>query len=207
MGCDIHSVAQIKKDGHWVTVESGIGGDDRNYNTFAVLANVRNGSGFAGVKTGEGWKPISEPRGMPEDFVWDEDSTRHEFGEDRYKWMGDHSHSWLLLSEISTAYKDLQGKAYERSGLLERSEWEAIQKGEIDYPREWCGDCSGPNVVKITEAEAKTGMPSTHVWYSWKLPALYCLSSLYKIRDELLDIKWKNCVKDEDVRFVFGFDS
>ena len=42
MGTDIHSIAQVKRDGRWTTVAIGIDGDQRNYNTFAMLANVRN---------------------------------------------------------------------------------------------------------------------------------------------------------------------
>ena len=40
---------------------------DRNYNLFAILANVRNGTAFAGCKTGEGFNPISNPKGVPSD--------------------------------------------------------------------------------------------------------------------------------------------
>jgi hypothetical protein len=55
MGTDIHSIAQIKRDGQWVTVAVAIAGDQRYYNTFAMLANVRNGRGFAGCWTTYGW--------------------------------------------------------------------------------------------------------------------------------------------------------
>ena len=64
MGTDIHSIAQVKRDGQWVTVAIGIAGDQRNYNTFAMLANVRNGRGFAGCWTSTGF-----PRGLPEDLA------------------------------------------------------------------------------------------------------------------------------------------
>lgn len=40
----------------------------RNYNAFAMLANVRNGRGFAGVLTGDGFVPIDDPRGWPSDL-------------------------------------------------------------------------------------------------------------------------------------------
>jgi hypothetical protein len=39
----------------------------RNYDVFAILANVRNGRGFAGVVTGGGFNPIAMPRGLPPD--------------------------------------------------------------------------------------------------------------------------------------------
>ena len=69
MGTDIHSIAQVKRDGQWVTVAIGIAGDQRNYNTFAMLANVRNGRGFAGCWTSTGFPVIHEPRGLPEDLA------------------------------------------------------------------------------------------------------------------------------------------
>ena len=68
MGCDIHSLAQVRKNGKWVTVLQTVAGDHRNYDTFAVLADVRNGYGFAGCDTGDGFEPISEPKGFPSDF-------------------------------------------------------------------------------------------------------------------------------------------
>lgn len=69
MGTDIHSIAQVKRDGQWVTVAIGIAGDQRNYNTFAMLANVRNGRGFAGCWTSTGFPVIHEPRGLPKDLA------------------------------------------------------------------------------------------------------------------------------------------
>jgi hypothetical protein len=42
--------------------------DQRNYDVFAILADVRNGRGFAGVDTGDGFVPIDNPRGFPTDL-------------------------------------------------------------------------------------------------------------------------------------------
>lgn len=69
MGTDIHMVVQVKnKSGDWELVSPSEvpGADDyesshssnqwygpRNYDAFAILANVRNGFGFAGCETGE----------------------------------------------------------------------------------------------------------------------------------------------------------
>lgn len=41
---------------------------NRNYDWFAILANVRNGRGFAGLYTGSGFDVIAEPRGYPENI-------------------------------------------------------------------------------------------------------------------------------------------
>ena len=74
MGTDIHSIAQVNRDGRWQTVAIGIDGDQRSYNTFAMLANVRNGYGFAGCRTSTGFPVIHEPRGLPEDLKTNEDN-------------------------------------------------------------------------------------------------------------------------------------
>lgn len=86
---------------------------DRNYSVFSMLANVRNGEGFAGCKTGDGFEPLSDERGLPEDLspelseilqkieaMTDEDWDNLE--EDSF-WdhnLGDHSTTWLLYSEL-----------------------------------------------------------------------------------------------------------
>lgn len=41
--------------------------DDRNYDLFAMLADLCNGVGFAGHHRGEVLEPIGQPRGIPED--------------------------------------------------------------------------------------------------------------------------------------------
>ena len=73
MGTDIHSIAQVQVDGKWRTVAVGIGGDPRSYNMFAMLADVRNGRGFAGIKTSDPFPVIQEQRGLPSDLVLNED--------------------------------------------------------------------------------------------------------------------------------------
>lgn len=86
MGCDIHwSVERRRDDGLWERCE-GAGYDERNYDLFAALANVRN--------CYERVTPIAEPRGMPHDVspevkaesdAWDPDG---------------HSHSWHTLETL-----------------------------------------------------------------------------------------------------------
>lgn len=58
MGCDIHSVIQIRDEhGGWKTI--GEGYRNRNYDAFGMLADVRN----------PGRPVISTPKGLPSDFV------------------------------------------------------------------------------------------------------------------------------------------
>lgn len=64
----------------------------RHYLTFSVLADVRNGYGFAGVQTYSPVTPIAPPRGLPADI-----------SDDARDWLDDredHSASWLTLDEI-----------------------------------------------------------------------------------------------------------
>ena len=83
MGCDIHLYVERKVEGAWKSVHDfapdkygeGVADvsyedrwySDRNYDLFAILADVRNGHGFAGVATGEGFTPIADPKGIPAD--------------------------------------------------------------------------------------------------------------------------------------------
>lgn len=68
---------------------------ERSYYTFSILANVRNGYGFAGVPTGAGFVPISMPKGLPNDM-----STELVNQQDDCGTLGDHSHSWLTVKEL-----------------------------------------------------------------------------------------------------------
>lgn len=59
MGCDIHIVVEVKKNGKWEYVpEVPENFDQRNYGVFAALADVRNSFNIKGFK----------PKGLPEDI-------------------------------------------------------------------------------------------------------------------------------------------
>lgn len=93
MGCDIHIVAQRRNDsGEWIEVRDKFSGgpdpfDWRSYGMYAFLAGVRNYSAVT---------PISEPRGLPDDF----DMEEFEKGEGGMRWLGEHSFSWLSVNEL-----------------------------------------------------------------------------------------------------------
>lgn len=110
MGCDIHSIVQVKdSDGKWNTVyklfpqpyiyspkDDRLGSepfDTRHYGMFGFLADVRNYSNVPCIR---------ERRGLPEDIKYSlfEDSSGYVWYDvDKY-YLGDHSFSWLLLSEL-----------------------------------------------------------------------------------------------------------
>lgn len=90
MGCDIHSISQYKDPFcGWVTKTLHVGDDQRNYDSFAVMADVRN--------NGE-WTPIAEARYLPEDT---EEILALNYD------LGEHSRSYLTLFEIERAIKKL----------------------------------------------------------------------------------------------------
>ena len=84
MGCDIHTLVQVKKDNKWEDLENDLY-TDRNYKLFSILAGVRGNE-----------DPIAYPRGFPSDFELDKDDDENHNGH----YMGDHSFSYLTLTEL-----------------------------------------------------------------------------------------------------------
>lgn len=222
MGTDIHGVFQRHDPATntWVDIPHNYE-QNRHYQLFAVLADVRNGYGFAGVVTGEPVKPIANPRGYPADFqVKDDihrlvtlehmDPRRRSYrerdpegytsdGEDILDmWMGDHSHSWLISTEMLTWYA--AAPVVVQAGILSRSEYEAWDK--TSQPNSYCGGVSGPNVVIVDDdkisMEATPGWTYVRCHWDQKLAGElnYFFAEVKRLADE-----------HGTVRFVFGFDS
>lgn len=134
MGCDIHPHYEVRKDCKWehvqVRAKYVTGGKEedgdskidydgyfndplyigRNYDLFAILANVRNGSGFAGCDTGDGFRPIMMPRGVPRDasLLTMEDYTVEVNPSDGFhtreklqQWVDDGISKWIGKSKVS----------------------------------------------------------------------------------------------------------
>ena len=221
MGTDIHGVFQRQNP------ESKVWEDiphnypmERHYQLFAVLAGVHNGTGFAGVKTGERINPIAEPRGYPEGFVskaFEEgcecddlhpitsaeviDPRRREWradGDPMSIWMGDHSHSWLTADEMLAWFETAPTVVH--TGILARGVYE-----EWDHksrPASYCGGVSGWNVVLVEDnAVMRDLTPNwTHIQCEWDASLKTELAYFF---DEVARLKREH----GEVRFVFGFDS
>ncbi len=114
MGCDIHlRVERRTKDGSWEVVRPGLHpnwfdeGDaapieewptPRNYYFFALCAGVRN---YYQPRV----EPIADPRGLPADMASRVDAAEQfgcfeEADAAGISDLGDHSFTWLLLSEL-----------------------------------------------------------------------------------------------------------
>src|SRR4030095_12024926 len=89
--------------------------DARRYSLFGILGNVRNGSGFAGVDTGDSWPSITDRRGLPADSPIDINRESDYDEPDGKHWLGDHSHTYVTLDELLAF--DWDGTVCETRGL------------------------------------------------------------------------------------------
>lgn len=224
MGTDIHGVLETRYDRETRWFPECTMEDDRNYAVFAMLANVRNGRGFAGIETHVPIQPISEPRGWPRDFnlyecmswlnpgagyrkpreanlpVCPENLYREELwleGDGEIPWLGDHSFSWLSIKEL----KEWTGwsQTLFETGYISRHQYERWDR--VSPPDGWCGMISGPDIVL-----AQDGVPPpadwTHVRVSWDRPLSHSVA-VFKAWVDYAALK----TEGREARIVFGFDS
>lgn len=178
--------------------------------------DVRNGRGFAGVKTGDGFNPISEPRGLPVDVSAVVRSQSDSYGIDG------HSHSFLTVAEL-LAYDWAQTSTLQ--GVLHAVDfykWERWGRAQGQSPDSYSGDVSGRDVVKISEgamrellkpyasmnhreAEEAIGkkFPHHYTTCTWTQAYYQCASNFLS---QTLPRLWR-LGKPEDVRVVFWFDN
>lgn len=201
MGTDIHGIFQAKNGRGWKDIPHKWG-QDRHYQLFAILAGVRNGAGFAGVKYAQAVKPIAEPRGLPADFemVGDDHPVtdkavcgdRAEWMEDNLFWMGSHDHSWISAEEI-LAYPL---SAYWHTGVVDVKqflEWDGVKR-----PESYSGDVWGKDILISSPVEVCD--KTTHVRVYWME------SQAEDFSDFMNEVK-RLKAEHGTVRLVFGFDS
>lgn len=234
MGCDIHFYTEKKIDGTWLpadrwepnkyAAEEGEPAltvpyekafySGRNYCLFAILADVRNGRGFAGCDTGDGFVPIDSPRGLPDDVTGlvKADSDR---------WSGDgHSHSWFTVAEL-LAYDWTQ--TTKLRGFLSAHEfwrWNRWDRQRGESPTTWSGDVGGDKTRKVAEADMIAHLE--HYGSDWaaedriksELASVYCQCEWEQPYYKAGRGFWSDAIpqllrlgKPEDVRVVFWFDN
>jgi len=217
MGCDIHLHYEIKKGNKWKYIDwkKDLQSEDkdyytelfnhplyvgRNYDLFSILANVRNGYGFAGCKTSGGFAPIDFPRGLPDDIS---DMVK----EEAEHWEGDaHSHSWLYLQELTSYNWDI--RTVTLIGVVNKREYIEFKKN--GRPQSWCGGVSGTLVKAVsnaemeallnTEEETKTAYYTQVRWGCSYREAVG--ESWFKTLDELSKLG-----DPDNIRLVFWFDN
>lgn len=193
MGTDIRVVYEKFENDQWAAIDVYPEYDfSRNYLLFAVLADVRNGLGFGGVPTHEPIEPIDYPRGLPEDYVNPDD---HE------NWDGDHSVSWLMLSEILDYFKEQ--RIMQRYAIITAEQYENWEYGTKPTGH-WTNGVWGPDVKlhDVRDSKDKVDLPPdvTHVRISWCEDIATVLAHYVELFESLYE-------DEGDVRLVFGFDS
>jgi len=213
MGCDIHLFVERREGDKWVSCDRWEQEDgwysvtnsfyyERNYDLFAILANVRNGRGFAGVKTGEGFASISEPRGVPADAAPEFLRVVEQWGVDG------HSHSYLTVAELM-AFDWTQVSC--KQGWVDAENYQGFQwrKRRGEGPEEYCGDVFGQGITKLSNDEmqakidAKESLNQTYTLVEWT-QSYYAVAAHFL--SHTLPRLW-TLGKPEDVRIVFFFDN
>jgi hypothetical protein len=199
MGTDIHMIVEVRDPvtNKWTRkIGGGIYGSpeheenfsERNYDLFAMLANVRNGT------WGQRFEPICEPRGLPDDRdvsgkikTYSMSGPGDELVDFDDGFYGDHSFTWLTLEEILAYHVRTLDKPYNCKATVSREEKARLKPGEV--PSSYSGG-------------GWDGAPlPTHEWVE-----------TYKDR---ICVEWwrflnrirKLAKEPKDIRLVFGFDS
>lgn len=220
MGCDIHPYIEIQKDGVWTfhdwkaPYKTGVDEDgdpnydydrlwddpldiNRNYNLFAILADVRNGRGFAGIKTGEGFIPISQPKGLPKNVSKEVKHESDEYGRDG------HSHSYLTVQELLAYNWEQKTKHY---GTVDAEQFKIFKKK--GKPDSWAGSVVGQSVRHLTHYEMEEAIAigrtkDAYTSVEWTEPYS---ASVGKFLTQTIPALQK-LGDPENVRIVFFFDN
>jgi len=207
MGTDIHGT--FRRRGYenvWEYIPVPDVFLERDYDFFAILADVRNGFGFAGSTRYVDGPIISitSNRGLPEDFDYSEEVTP--LG----GWLGEHSFGYVSLKELKNSESLIKQKI-QRVGYFSLKDYR-----NIDGDHSWCGDVSGGKVIKIEQVEAD-------LFSDEELEEEYPEMSIYVRRTwvetpfenkinkliEFMDL-YKDSYSDDaesEIQFIFGFDS
>lgn len=197
---------------------------ERNYDLFAMLANVQNGNGFAGCDTGDGFVSLSEPRGLPEDTAIEDSDDDVDYESPEFVSLGDHSFSHCTLAEVF-AY-DFERTTKHRGIVDARQYSEWVEQGRKGAPKSYCGGISGPKIRTCTNTEMDRRIRQGFIDLKQKLEFEYDHVTDGKGLVWVTTVEWEetyrksagedwfafleSCAvlgKPEDIRFVFGFDS
>lgn len=167
MGTDVYSIIEVKKDvfldkhpelsssveanQNWVQIPESPWKEERSYLLFSVLANVRNGYGFAGLARHVPLQPITNKRGIPDDC------SAKEYIEE--SWWGNHSHTWILGSEFMHWYNgDIISLVC--TGYITKLDFDKWDGNEPDF---YVSDVGGFGVVLSDDVNSFTRACSTQL--------------------------------------------
>lgn len=187
MGCDIHTVVEIKKENAWVGLEECPKEfESRNYALFAFLAGVRNSFNTKGF----------EPKGFPDDMS---EKAKEKFEDDSDL----HSKSYLTLKELDESDKK---DAFAHKCRIVRAFWEKFKElgGQLPDGMEVEDDFK---VDSIVDALRLAYCPEVII--KWQ-PSEEEIKefTLYQGIEALKEIAKQNNIENyNDIRIVFCFDN
>jgi hypothetical protein len=192
----------------------------RNYNLFAMLAGMRNGID----KTGDGYEPIAEPRGMPDDLSvellehmqrclhQDYCARRGEPRSHAIAWPGEHSGSWLRLDEVLD-YFERPHPAAQHQGWIALEQLQAYLDAGRGRPMNWCSGVDGYAVRKVPLSQARQLLACKSVDDRSSYYTLVTWTCTYRddagstFIEHFLPACRGLAARPSDVRLVFNFDS
>ena len=218
MGCDIHMYCEVRTKKHgWAKVgrifknpyfERGrrisVESDNyiqnapttdqpycgRNYDLFALLADVRNSGRIT---------PIADPRGMPSDLSPEMQGIVRRYGRDA------HSHSYFTLAELLAV--PWKTNIVKHTGYVDAASYKSYLT--LGYPDTWAANVGGLHTYKISERQMKTRISK-----GLSAEGYYCLVSWTEFLGEAVEHFLTTTLKElkhlgnpDDVRIVFFFDN
>lgn len=163
----------------------------RNYDVFSILANVRNGYGFAGVLTSSGFNPITSGRGIPDDLSDEirahlkrlgydvvggtleyhrDGEEEDDDGEGLYEKLEKEPEGYWSLGEHSFTWVTLQEIFdFDWSQTITKTGWvspvEFLEYRKHGSPTSYAGGVSGANVEHISEREMAAKIDSGEIQF------------------------------------------
>lgn len=211
MGTDIHVQLEYRKKGekqwHWLGeylpdfINKGHLSPctDRCYLWFGLLADVRNGYGFAGCDLGDPVEPIAPHRGLPRDMS--ESLLKSDV------WLGDHSFTWVHGDELANFDWDNTFVVQRRYVLQKGYEQHMEKPGSM---RSSFGG-GGPEKISNEEMEriikeGETTDKATLVEWKEKVSSALPWDVYWQWRNLNNWINWRE--RDNyEIRAIIGFDS
>lgn len=225
MGCDIHTMAEIRRKSkevdkeeynqvwevltfpnpyygkyEWEKSQETLSPfTDRNYKLFGFLADVRNGYGFAGVDTGDAIKPIDEPRGVPENASKEWKAYCWDWGQDL------HSMSYFTLAELKGA--DWDQPVIARMYVSPEDYAKFKKTGNVP-DMGWGASNQKEVTAKEYEAMPDEDKALVHgVQIEYSKPMRWYGDNFLDMLKKLEKIAKTEKVSEDEVRLVFGFDN
>jgi hypothetical protein len=207
------------------------GYDQRNYDLFGILANVRFVLGFGGIDTGDSWPTIADNRGLPLDMSPElarsyqaARAGEDEEGYDRAT-SGDHSFTCLSLAEaLAYPWDDIVRAQRGMIGLAQYARWDRKTS-----PSSYCVDVGGGGVTIMAAQQADSwlqanqeeaarllaqaeeppfsGSDHRYVRIEWNETARQAAGPGWFRFLDGLQANLPGGTHPIDVRFVLGFDS